>query len=399
MSKNKFIYALVCASILFQTSSVNADIKDAHAYRSAKEYQDAYKEYVNVVKNFREKEKKESLAEADKESLALAMLILGHMHSNGNGIDQDYKQAFEWYKKSAEKGNAQAMTNVSDLYFYSCNIDPGHPVDVEKALEWRKKSAAAGYEYAKKNGVPSLEVYIKNKKKDLINDATGYQSGRYAAKECNNRVAMKEWEKAANKGDINSMLALASRYQTGVKGIVRDYSKAIKWFNKIKEKSVDLELIDINTARVARVVSKKARRPPKAKVVYKDNPATRDVMKYLSETEPKKMMLEISKSNLNNWSKGLFNSIFNVYKYTEFSNYDENVDIREQRFTLHGQRIVKKIWIRVERQLDKKANIISCEITKKSSNLLGEDIVGSDCRIKDMNNKTTLLDKVIGYFW
>jgi len=197
MPISKFIFGLICLSVLLKAPLVNADIEDAHAYRSAKNYKAAYEEYSKAADN----------------GNALAMLVLGHMYSNGNGVDKDFEQAFRWYEKSAEKGNAQAMTMVSDLYFYSCNIYPGHPVDVEKALEWRKKSAAAGYEDAKKHGVPSLEAYIKNKEMDLANDTTGYQSGYYAAKECDKTTATIEWKKAANSGDGNSMYALANQYQ------------------------------------------------------------------------------------------------------------------------------------------------------------------------------------------
>jgi len=197
MPISKFIFGLICLSVLLKAPLVNADIEDAHAYRSDKNYKAAYEEYSEAADN----------------GNALAMLVLGHMHYNGNGTEKSYKEAFKWYKKSAEKGNARAMTKVSDLYFYSCNIYPGHPVDVEKALEWTKKSAVAGYEYAKKHGVPSLETYIKNKEMDLANDTTGYQKGFYAARECDKTTATIEWKKAANNGDGNSMYALAKRYQ------------------------------------------------------------------------------------------------------------------------------------------------------------------------------------------
>jgi hypothetical protein len=351
ISLNKFMRGLIYLALLLQTSLSNADIEDAHAYRSAKNYKAAYEEYSKAADN----------------GNALAMLVLGHMYSNGNGVDKDFEQAFRWYKKSAEKGNAQAMAKVSYLSFLNCS------------------GVGNGSKSEKKHSVPSLETYTKNKEMDLANDTTGYQSGYYAAKECDNRSAMKEWEKAANKGDVNSMFALASRYQTGVKDVGRDYGKAIKWFNKIKEKSVDL----INTARVD--VARRGRRGPPRR--YKDNPATLDAMNHHSETETKKMILE----NLSNWSKGFFNSIFYVYKYTELSNYDDEL---EQRFKLHGQRIFKKVWIGVQFNLDNNGVVKSCEIIDKSPNLLDENIVNSNCfSFQKGKNNETLLDKVMSYFW
>ena len=85
MPISKFIFGLICLSVLLKAPLVNADIEDAHAYRSAKNYKAAYEEYSKAADN----------------GNALAMLVLGHMYSNGNGVDKDFEQAFRWYEKSA----------------------------------------------------------------------------------------------------------------------------------------------------------------------------------------------------------------------------------------------------------------------------------------------------------
>ena len=35
---------------------------------------------------------------------------------NGQGVEQDYEQAFAWYSKSAEQGDSEAQVNVGYMY-------------------------------------------------------------------------------------------------------------------------------------------------------------------------------------------------------------------------------------------------------------------------------------------
>ena len=41
---------------------------------------------------------------------------LGTMYKDGNGVPQDYKQAFELFKKAAQKGEATAQYNLGIMY-------------------------------------------------------------------------------------------------------------------------------------------------------------------------------------------------------------------------------------------------------------------------------------------
>ena len=44
-------------------------------------------------------------------------------YADGRGVTQDDKEAFRWYLKAAEQGNAKAQTNLS--LFYSTGVG-GH---------------------------------------------------------------------------------------------------------------------------------------------------------------------------------------------------------------------------------------------------------------------------------
>ena len=66
------------------------------------------------------------------------------MYYNGYDVAQDYKQAFSWFKKSAEQGFANAQCKLGVMY------DEGKGVaqDYKQAFSWYKKSAEQGYAYA-----------------------------------------------------------------------------------------------------------------------------------------------------------------------------------------------------------------------------------------------------------
>ena len=47
---------------------------------------------------------------------ASAQYRLGVMYYNGQGVEQDYQKALEWYEKSANQGDSDAQLNVGIMY-------------------------------------------------------------------------------------------------------------------------------------------------------------------------------------------------------------------------------------------------------------------------------------------
>lgn len=60
------------------------------------------------------------------------------------GIEQDYRQAMEWFLKAATQGNAVAQYEIGVLYAQGWGV----PKDVAAALEWWEKAAAQGHDGA-----------------------------------------------------------------------------------------------------------------------------------------------------------------------------------------------------------------------------------------------------------
>ena len=57
------------------------------------------------------------------------------MYSNGNGVEQDYTKAMEWFEKGAELGDADSMGMLAAMYSNGNGVEQ----DYEKAKEWAEK--------------------------------------------------------------------------------------------------------------------------------------------------------------------------------------------------------------------------------------------------------------------
>ena len=67
------------------------------------------------------------------------------MYYMGDGVEQDYAAAMEWYKKAADLGNASAMVSIGNMYWNGFGVKQ----DYAAALEWVEKAAALGDAEAK----------------------------------------------------------------------------------------------------------------------------------------------------------------------------------------------------------------------------------------------------------
>ncbi len=103
--------------MLLATQTVLADRNDgAYAYLQG-DYENAYNTMISLAKTSDDK---------------IAQYYLGVMYMKGQGVEQDYEQAGEWFRKSSEQGLAVAMYKLADLY----SKGNGVPKDLEFAYVW-----------------------------------------------------------------------------------------------------------------------------------------------------------------------------------------------------------------------------------------------------------------------
>ena len=176
----------------------------------------------------------------------LAMNRIGVCYINGNGVEKDYAKAVEWYTKSAELGNASAMLNLGNRYYYGEGVEK----DYAKAVEWYTKSAELGNAIAM-NNLGNRYYYGEGVEKDYAKAVEWYTKSAelgnaYAMNSLGNSYykgegvekdyfkAVEWYTKSAELGNASAMLNLGNRYYYG-EGVEQDYSKAVEWYIKSAE--------------------------------------------------------------------------------------------------------------------------------------------------------------------
>lgn len=81
----------------------------------------------------------------------LAQYMVGYRYENGDGVEQDYALAAQWYQKAADQGYAAAQYSLGLLYEKNLGV----PQDYEKAYFWLSLAASA---YSERDGNLRSEV-------------------------------------------------------------------------------------------------------------------------------------------------------------------------------------------------------------------------------------------------
>jgi TPR repeat protein/WD40 repeat protein len=168
---------------------------------------------------------------------------LGVMYRSGQGVKWDYQKAFEWFQKAADKGNADAQTNLGVMY----ESGQGLKRDYQKAFKWFQKAANQGnvdaqnrlgvmYEYGQgvnQDAQKAVEWYQKAADQGLaaaqFNLGSMYEKGQGVNQDAQKAV---EWyQKAAHQGLATAQNRLGLMYRSG-QGVNQDYQKAVEWFQK-----------------------------------------------------------------------------------------------------------------------------------------------------------------------
>ena len=97
---------------------------------------------------------------------ARAQYNLGLMYDNGEGVEQDFKEAIKWYQKAADQGYAEWQCNLGVMYYEGKGVEQ----DFKEAIKWNQKAADQGYARAQNN----LGVMYANGDGVEQNFVTGY---------------------------------------------------------------------------------------------------------------------------------------------------------------------------------------------------------------------------------
>ncbi|MBQ8870892.1 MAG: sel1 repeat family protein [Alphaproteobacteria bacterium] len=171
-----------------------------------------------------------------------AQLNLGYMYLYGqDGVQTDYKKAFQFYEMAANQNNAIALNNLGSLYFNGI----GTEINYQKAAELFFKAAEQGSDDA---AVNLAFIYLSSENTDgqheeairLFKDAANsgnntakfmlgyaYYKGFIVEQDYHKAVALIK-EAANAKFDIAQYM-LAVMYRNGY-GIAKNYGNAVKYY-------------------------------------------------------------------------------------------------------------------------------------------------------------------------
>jgi TPR repeat protein len=151
----------------------------------------------------------EALRERAVQGDAAAQAAVAYLYEHGQGVAQDYTEAFSWYLRAAEKGDVTAQLNLGLLYFSG----RGTNQDTTSGTMWIRKAA--------EQGQPRAQVLAA---------ATYLDSGDYAK-------AFGLYRKAAEGGDDQAQEVLGSIYTSGPysdwrKVAATDLPQGVDWLRR-----------------------------------------------------------------------------------------------------------------------------------------------------------------------
>ncbi|MBQ3450201.1 MAG: sel1 repeat family protein [Synergistaceae bacterium] len=131
---------------------------------------------------------------------------LGQKYHHGDGVKQDYKEAFKYYMRSAEQGYDGAMCNIGLMYSRGYGV----PQSYKEAAKWYGMAAEIDYPEA------------------LHNLGVLYCEGRGVPRDMDKAVEL--WYRASEKGFDLSQLNLGIMYLSE-----GNTDEAVKWLKKASE--------------------------------------------------------------------------------------------------------------------------------------------------------------------
>ena len=135
------------------------------------------------------------------------------MYDCGDGVEQNYQKAVEYYQKAAEQDYPQAQNNLGLLYEHGKGVEQSY----KKAIELYQKAADQGFAQAHSN-------------LGLL-----YEHGNGV--EQNYQKAVEHCQKAADQGWAPAQWKLGFFYEYG-KGVGQNYQKAAEYYQKAADQGL-----------------------------------------------------------------------------------------------------------------------------------------------------------------
>jgi len=137
-----------------------------------------------------------------------AMALLSEQ---GKGVSKDAAEAIRWYTKAATRGDGWAMNRLASFYENGAGVEKSE----ERAFDTYLKSAKLGDEWGQ-NNVGNCYYHGRGTRKDL-EKAYGW------------------YKKSAEQGNGAAMVSLGFYHENGI-GIIQDEAEAVRWYLKAADR-------------------------------------------------------------------------------------------------------------------------------------------------------------------
>ncbi len=149
--------------MLLGVQTALADRNDgAYAYLQG-DYETAYNTMISLAKTSEDK---------------IAQYYLGIMYMKGQGVEQDYEKAGEWFRKASKQGLAVAMYKLAGLY----TEGKGVPKDLEFAYIWYSVGAVHNHEKSI-NSVEKAKSRLSSEEMSSANQLVAEYVEKYGPKD------------------------------------------------------------------------------------------------------------------------------------------------------------------------------------------------------------------------
>jgi uncharacterized protein len=164
-----------------------------------------------------------------KQGVAVAQINLGEMHEKGNGVQQDYNEAFKWLQYAAEQGYDDVKPNIYGL------ARKGVP----SALEFLRNDAKQGVMKAQlqlgqmnergQDAPPDFNEAFKWYQLALKQGNSSVKPRIYGLAQKGAPSALEFLRSDAKQGVAEAQLHMGIMHEKG-KAVLRDYNEAFKWY-------------------------------------------------------------------------------------------------------------------------------------------------------------------------
>jgi TPR repeat protein len=168
----------------------------------------------------------------------------GDRYFYGQGVEQNYVEAMEWYRKAADQGFADAQHNIGALYENGWGVAK----DIDQAKVWYQRAADRGDAFAKgalerlqsqtnpsaQNALPNAPFAAAPQEQSLTPAEENQMGDRYyygRGAEQNYLKAMEWYGKAAAHGLADAQFNVGWLYENGW-GVAQDVELAQTWYQR-----------------------------------------------------------------------------------------------------------------------------------------------------------------------